>query len=163
MNRITSSLALLALGLLTLASGCAKRVPPPGAMTESGEPVAVRVQHVLIGFRDAVGLVERGDIPAKASHRQRDEAEKLALETLERARKGDDFEALMRDLSDDTGPGTYGMINRGQGSYPDYTDRIRMAKSFGDIAFKLKVGEFGLATYDIKDCRFGWHIIKRIE
>ena len=38
-----------------------------------------------------------------------------------------------------------------------------MVKSFGDVSFALKAGEIGLAVYDPKASKYGWHIIKRLE
>lgn len=41
--------------------------------------------------------------------------------------------------------------------------RSQMAPAFGNVGFRLKVGEIGLAPYDSRDSQFGWHIIKRLE
>jgi parvulin-like peptidyl-prolyl isomerase len=38
-----------------------------------------------------------------------------------------------------------------------------MVKSFGDVGFRLKVGEIGVATWDATASPFGWHIIKRVK
>lgn len=41
--------------------------------------------------------------------------------------------------------------------------RDELVPAFGDIGFKLEVGEIGLATYDETTSKYGWHIIKRVE
>ena len=41
--------------------------------------------------------------------------------------------------------------------------REQMVPGFGNIGFKLKVGEVGISNYHQTDSPFGWHIIKRYE
>jgi hypothetical protein len=41
--------------------------------------------------------------------------------------------------------------------------RGNMAAAFGDVGFKLKVGEVGLAEPDAQKSPFGFHIIKRLK
>src|SRR6185436_10529892 len=65
------------------------------------EPEHILVAHVLVSFAGT---------RTKAT-RSREAAEKLAYEVLARARKGDDFNKLIKDFSDDPGPGIYGMAN----------------------------------------------------
>jgi parvulin-like peptidyl-prolyl isomerase len=38
-----------------------------------------------------------------------------------------------------------------------------MVAAFGDVAWRLDVGEFGVAPFDPKDSPYGWHIIQRRE
>ena len=45
------------------------------------------------------------------------------------------------------------------GAFP----REQMVPAFGNIGFKLKVGEVGLAEFDSKTSPFGFHIIKRLN
>jgi parvulin-like peptidyl-prolyl isomerase len=121
------------------------------------EPKHVTVQHILIAFK--------GSIPKETVIRTQEEAQKLALEVFERAKTGEDFDSLAKEYTDDQYPGVYGMSNfnvepdRDQGESP----RSRMVKAFGDVSFKLPVGGIGLAEYDPEDCKYGWHIIKRIK
>ena len=35
--------------------------------------------------------------------------------------------------------------------------------AFGNVGFKLAVGEIGIADYDPKTSPFGYHVIKRVE
>ncbi len=127
----------------------------------AAEPDAIKVQHVLIGFTDAVGF--KGAAPPKASGRSRMEAERLAGDILKRAKAGEDFDGLVRQYTDDSPPGIYGMTNRGKKPIKGFYERDGMAPAFGDVGFPLKVGEIGMAGYDEMSSPYGWHIIKRIE
>jgi hypothetical protein len=165
-------ITLSALVLVTL-SACGKQepVPPPpsaapgGASASgaarpekasNGEPAVITVQHVLLSFNGA---------GTKAT-RTKEEAEKLAFEVLNRAKSGEDFEKLMKELSDDSPTGgTYTLVN--SGVTPDQAAgeyaRSGMVPAFGDVGFRLAVGEIGLADYDPKVSPYGVHIIKRIK
>jgi len=121
------------------------------------EPDHVTVQHVLIAFK--------GSIPKESVTRTRTEAESLAHEIFERAKKGEDFDALVKEYSDDQHPGIYKMSNRDippDQSKSEYS-RSRMVKAFGDVSFSLPVGGIGIAEYDPEASKYGWHIIKRLE
>jgi hypothetical protein len=121
------------------------------------EPDRVAVQHILISFK--------GAIPKPTVTRSKEEAQKLAEEVFERANKGEDFDALVKQYTDDEYPGVYRMSNKGvtpDQSIQEYP-REDMVKGFGDISFSLPVGGIGMAKYDPQKSRFGWHIIKRIE
>jgi len=121
------------------------------------EPEHVTVQHILIAFQ--------GTIPDPGITRSLAEAQKLAQELLLRARQGEDFDALVKQYTNDAYPGIYSMANAG--SAPDAANkefsRTRMVKAFGDVSFGLKVGEIGMAAYDRVTSKYGWHIIKRIK
>jgi parvulin-like peptidyl-prolyl isomerase len=97
--------------------------------------------------------------------RTRDEAKKLAQEVFERAKKGEDFDALVKEYTDDQYPGIYRMANTGV--TPDQSKqefpRAGMVKGFGDVSFSLQVGEVGMSEYHPQKSKFGWHIIKRVE
>jgi hypothetical protein len=147
------SLAALALqagslGLLMAAGG------PPQSQP-AAEPEHIQVQHILVGFA--------GTLPGKNITRSQEEAKKLAYDILARANKGEDFDALVKQNTDDAYPGTYGMANLGvqaaQGEYP----RDRMVAAFGNVGFKLKVGEIGIADFDKTTSPFGYHVIKRVK
>jgi len=121
------------------------------------EPDHVTVQHILIAFK--------GSIPKDSVKRTQFEAELLVKEIFKRAKKDQDFDKLVKNYSDDQYPGIYRMSNfdvepnESEGEYP----RFKMVKAFGDLSFKLSVNQIGLAEYDRETCKFGWHIIKRIE
>jgi parvulin-like peptidyl-prolyl isomerase len=126
-----------------------------------GEPDRVKVRHILISFKGSA-------LTDPAVTRTRAEAEKLAVELLARARKGEDFAALAKQYSDDHLRSVYKMANFGVeaiASPPSQkeTARSKMVRSFGDVSFKLAVGETGMADYDPVRSKYGWHIILRLE
>jgi PPIC-type PPIASE domain len=132
---------------------------PMGSAIAAGteEPDRVAVQHILISFK--------GSIPKPSVTRTKEEAQKLAEEIVERANKGEDFDALVKQYTDDEYPGIYRMSNKGitpDQSKQEYP-RQGMVKGFGDVSFSLPVGGIGMAKYDPQVSKYGWHIIKRIE
>jgi peptidyl-prolyl cis-trans isomerase D len=147
----------VAILLLAAAVGCEPSTPPaPYKGDAQGEPGRLKVQHVLIAFSGA----ERAEPSVK---RSQDEAEVLAGEILARAKRGEDFEKLAKDYSNDQGKGIYSLVNHGFPASRGETKRGSFAEEFTRVAFSLKVGEVGLASYDKRKSPFGYHIIKRLE
>lgn len=141
-----------------------KRVPPPPPPSKpAGEDDRITVQHILIGFNDAVGF--QGNPPEKAQARTQEQAKTLAYEVLDRAKQGEDFDKLVETYTDDSAPGLYSLSNIGVA--PDQAGgeygRKNMVPAFGDVGFRLKVGEVGIADYDPATSPYGWHIIKRVK
>jgi hypothetical protein len=130
---------------------------PAKSTAIADEPDRVEVQHILISFR--------GAIPDEKVLRTKEEAESLAKELLGRAKAVKDFDALVKEYTDDQHPGVYRMSN--VGIPPDAAtqefSRERMVKAFGDVSFSLAVGEVGMASYDPAASKYGWHIIKRLK
>jgi parvulin-like peptidyl-prolyl isomerase len=160
-------LTLVAAAALLL-SACGKQDAVPPAPTASassgrpekmpnGEPAVITIKHILIAFKDT---------GTKAT-RSRDEAEKLAYDLVGRAKSGEDFDKLMKEFSDDSPEGgTYTMVN--DGLQPTGEEFARsgprgMVKGFGDVGFRIQVGEIGVAVHHPTDSPYGWHIIKRIK
>ncbi|HET9492878.1 MAG TPA: peptidylprolyl isomerase [Chloroflexia bacterium] len=135
----------------------------PQAGSGRGGPQAdhIQVQHILIGFKDAVGF--GGSAPPKASGRTQDQARTLAYDLYNQAKGGADFDQLVAANTDDAAPGIYGMSNTGiepaEGEYP----REGMVPAFGNVGFTLDVGEIGVADYDPATSPYGYHIIKRVK
>ena len=119
------------------------------------EPQHVQVQHILIGFQ--------GSIPGKGITRSKDEAKKLAYEILDRARKGEDFDALVRQYTEDSPPGIYGMSGKGVAPAPGEYPRDQMVPAFGNVGFAISPGNIGIADYDAQTSPYGYHIIKRLK
>lgn len=173
---------LLWLPLLLLPSACADKLAPagppagplaqadPASSAEPGSNLAglrtqcqslaarpehdagqVTVQHLLVSFA--------GKVPS--ARRTRQQAEELTAELWTKIQAGGDFDALVKKYTDDSYPGRYSMTNGAPsaGVYP----RRQMAAAFGDVGWRLAVGEFGVAPFDPSSSPFGWHIIKRIE
>ena len=59
--------------------------------------------------------------------------------------------------------GPYTMPNHGVKPGPGELPRGEMATNFGNVSFKLAVGEIGVADYDSLNSPFGFHIIKRVK
>ena len=143
---IFASLALA--GLLTAAAAEKQK------KKKSKNPDVVTVQHVLISFKGKI---------SKPVERTKKQAEKLAWEIFDRAEAGEDFDALVKEYTNDSHPGIYTMVNRGVAQPPGTSKRDSMAVNFGDVSFRLDVGEIGMAKFHAELSPFGWHIIKRIE
>src|SRR5262245_16104308 len=114
------------------------------------EPEHILLAHVLVSFAGTRTKATRSQAAA----------EKLAYEVLARARKGDDFNKLIKDYSDDEGEGVYGLANHRINPAGNEYERRRMVPAFGDVGFKLEVGAIGMSTFDAQKSPYGWHIIK---
>ena len=139
-----------------LGLGCgggAEPKPETSPKPAGPEPDHILVAHVLIAFQGT---------GTKAT-RTRAAAEKLAGEVLAKAKKGDDFNKLIRDFSDDSGEGVYGLANHRVSPVDPEYERRKMVPAFGDIGFKLEVGGIGMSAYDPQKSPYGWHIIKRLK
>jgi hypothetical protein len=131
---------------------------------ENGEPSHVSIQHILISFE---GALPGG---SKLIRRNQDGAQRLANEVLERAKSGEDFDALVEEFTDDSPPGIYNMANYDQKVFMEGKDqsswvrpRTGLVKGFGNVGFSLEVDEIGMAEYQPSESPFGWHIIKRLK
>jgi peptidyl-prolyl cis-trans isomerase B (cyclophilin B) len=82
-----------------------------------GEAERVRIQHILISFAGT----------GTAATRTKEEAEALAMDILKQAQEGADFDALVRENTDDPGsaastpPGSYSLLNTRQAP-PEYSE-----------------------------------------
>ena len=140
--------------------GQGQALNPPITILSAGRPAGpdrIAVQHILIAFQ--------GSIPGEKITRSREDAQALALEIYERAKKGEDFDRLVKRATDDEYPGIYRMANFGLEPFKEKTEypRAGMVWSFGEVGFGLPVGGIGLAVYDPVSSKYGWHIIKRLE
>ncbi len=130
----------------------------PKMTKPEGEPDRVSVKHVLIAYKGA---------SRASATRSKDEARELAKQIFTHASNGAPFEELMAKYTDDPGSKdgkTYPMVNHGvTPAGPDESARSGMAKAFGDVGFKLAVGDVGLTDPDRMESPFGFHIIKRVK
>ena len=154
--------------LVLIAPGCASK---GGAKTETTaqtseatvstvpdkEPDHIRVQHILIGFK--------GSVPGKNITRSEAEAKTLAYSLVDSAKAGANYDDLVARHTDDSAPGIYGLANRGvtAAGPPSEYGRDQMVPAFGNVGFKLKLGEIGVADYDARTSPYGFHVIKRVE
>jgi len=141
----------------TGGKGTAKTMDAAGTMPvkPATEPQHVRVQHILIGFT--------GSVPGKTIIRSKEQAKELAYQVLDRARKGEDFDELVRKYTDDSPPGIYGMSGKGIEPASGEYSRGGMVPAFGNVGFAISVGNIGIADFDPTASPFGWHIIKRLK
>lgn len=115
----------------------------------------IQVQHLLVAHKDAgIGGVTRS----------KEEAEQLTAELYEKIRNGADFDALVKEHTDDAHPGIYGMTIKGGGDRSkNVYARKGMVAAFGDVGWRLDVGEVGVAPFNAGTSPYGWHIIKRTK
>ena len=155
--------SLLLVGFVLTFLGCAPGHPAAPATTaapvvlENGEPSTITVQHCLIGFTGSVG--------DKTIGRSKESAAKLAAELLEKANSGEDFDTIVKTYTDDSHPGIYQMSNSGvpEDTRAGVYSRDKMVPAFGNVGFKLEVGQYGMSEHDPIKSPFGWHLIKRLK
>jgi hypothetical protein len=126
--------------------------PPPPDPLESADILKrdpqtqkAKVKHILLGYVDA----NTGAEPGKS--RTHKDLEALIKKTLARIKKGEKFEDLMAELSEDPGSAKNG------NSY-DVTPDAQLVPGFINLGLRLKVDEVGVVK-----SQFGMHIIKRVE
>ena len=101
------------------------------ARAEHKDP-EIQVQHLLISFKGA----------GTNATRSKEAAEKEAAAIWERIVKGEDFDSLVKKFTDDSHPGIYGMVLSGAGDQRKMIfPRKGMVAAFGDVGWRLKVGE----------------------
>jgi parvulin-like peptidyl-prolyl cis-trans isomerase-like protein len=113
------------------------------------EPLAnsAMVKHILIGWNDG------GDQPhdQRAQKRTKKDAEDQVRALMTQIKGGADFDALMKQWSED--PGSAGSA-RAYAVAPD----AQLVIEFKQLGLRLKVGEVGVVQSD-----YGFHIMKRTE
>jgi hypothetical protein len=114
----------------------------------SREPVteAAQVQHILVGWSD---LSQARD--PRAMERTKEDADKLALQILDKVRGGMNMEALITEYSEDT-------ENAKSGDPYAVQPEANLVPEFIALALRLKVGEAGICR-----SQFGYHIMKRVQ
>jgi parvulin-like peptidyl-prolyl isomerase len=124
--------------------------PPPPAPTvvpvqQPAPPrdPEIRASHILIAYKGARSAGPKIE-------RTKEQAKKRAEAVLKKAQRGDDFQALAKQYSDDPGSGPKG------GDLGSFT-RPQMVKPFADAAFSLSPGQVS----DVVETDFGFHLIKR--
>jgi|KBSSwiStaDraftv2_1062776.scaffolds.fasta_scaffold20411_4 hypothetical protein len=139
-------------GLPDVVTGAA-----PGTMPVRPDvtPAHIEVQHILVGFA--------GSVPGKGITRTQAEARTLAYEILGKARRGEDFDQLVVQYTDDSPPGIYKMSNTGVSAGEGEYQREGMVPAFGNVGFELSPGNIGIAEYDAASSPYGWHVIKRLR
>jgi hypothetical protein len=118
-----------------------KRLRPPPPLNTTPPPFKLGASHVLIQYEGATR--------SKAT-RTKEEARALATDVLARAKKGESFADLARELSDDPGKADGGDL----GAF----ELERMVAPFSNAVSKVEPGEF---VPEVVETEFGFHVIRR--
>jgi parvulin-like peptidyl-prolyl isomerase len=124
--------------------------PPPPDPLESADILArttpstdaVKVQHVLIGWKGAPG--------ARTATRTKQEADELTKKVFELAKSGKPMADLMKEYSEDPG-------SKDNARVYDVAPDSPMVEPFKNLSLRLKENEIGIVRSP-----FGFHIIKRV-
>jgi hypothetical protein len=128
------------------APSAAPTPPPTAAPAPTAQEQQIGTSHLLVQYKGS----ERA---APTVTRTKEEARKRANEALAKAKKGQDFSALVGQYSDEPGAGARG------GVLPKFGRSSAFDETFKDAAFKLKPGEIS----GVVETKFGFHVIKRTE
>jgi hypothetical protein len=115
---------------------------------------SAKVKHVLISWDEKSSIYQnRGGQDERGAERTKTEANRLALDLLDRASGEDaeEFDALMEEYSEDKGSARTGR------EYP-VTPDAGLVENFKQLSLRLEEGEVGIV-----ESIFGYHIIKRVE
>ncbi len=114
------------------------------------EPVAneAQVKHILIGWKELADKFRGGQDPRAAARSQVD-ADDTVKELLGKLAAGGDFDALMREFSEDTGSAS---SSKPMKVSPD----AGLVIEFRQLSLRLNVAEVGVCQSE-----YGYHIIKR--
>lgn len=111
------------------------------------EPVAneVKVKHILLSWKEIDGKDPRAQARSKA------DAEKEVRSLVGQIKAGGDFDALMKQHSEDPGSA------QNARAY-DVSPSAGLVSEFKQLSMRLNVNEAGVV-----ESEFGFHIIKRVE
>lgn len=110
------------------------------------------VQHVLISWEAKAEIYAmRGGQDPRGAERSLAQANELATSVLQRAQAGEDFAALMREVSEDPGSARTGR---------EYTvtPTASLVEPFKALSLRLQPKESGIVASD-----FGYHVIFRTK
>jgi parvulin-like peptidyl-prolyl isomerase len=111
----------------------------------AAQPKQIGARHILV--MHAQSKSKPDDVT-----RSREDARRRAEEALTKLRIGAEFEAVVKEYTDEPGGAE-------RGGDLGVFDRSTMVKSFADAAFLLQVGEVS----GVVETVYGFHVIKRTE
>lgn len=136
----------------TAAAPVGSQTAPGTSNVVSGDILArepstnvAEVKHILIGWKELTPH------DARAEQRTKQDAENQVRALVEQLRGGADFDALMKQWSEDPGSAASARAYRVS---PD----AQLVIEFRQLGLRLKPAEIGVVESD-----FGFHIIKRVE
>jgi foldase protein PrsA len=111
------------------------------------EPLAnnAQIKHILIGWKDSESHDPRAEQRTKA------DAEAKVKDIVDKLKAGGDFDALMRESSEDPGSASTAR------PYP-VSPGASLVIEFKQLGLRLRIGEVGVVQSD-----YGFHIMKRVE
>lgn len=114
------------------------------------EPIAnsAEVKHILIGW-DHSGDDDRRD--PRAAKRTKSQAEDLVRDLVKQLQGGGDFDAMMKQYSEDPGSASSAR------SYKVSTD-ASLVIEFKQLGLRLKQNEIGVVQSE-----YGFHVMKRVD
>lgn len=110
------------------------------------EPVAnvAKIKHILIGWKGT-------NQDPRADKRSKAEAEGVVKGILAQIKSGADFDALMKQYSEDPGSGQTGKAY-------DVSPDAQLVIEFKQLGLRLQLNEVGVV-----ESEYGFHIMKRVE
>jgi parvulin-like peptidyl-prolyl isomerase len=145
-------------------NGAANDVSPVDALRKHIQELAAKPEHSANEVQVQHILISHAGVARTGATRSLEEAESLVADLWLRIKDGADFDALVREYTNDSYPGRYTMLASGQSNHRELIFmRTEMARAFGDVGWRLEVGEVGVAGNDAQTSPFGWHIIKRLR
>lgn len=128
--------------------------PSPVVSTDilAREPIAntAQAKHILIGWKDLTEAYQ-GRMDPRATKRTKADAETQVKALVEQLKAGADFDAMMKQYSEDPGSASSGHPYK-------VTPDAGLVIEFRQLTLRLHVDEIGVCQSD-----FGFHIIKRVE
>src|SRR3954469_4837655 len=128
----------------SLPAGPAEDLDSHAILDRKDTAPEVQVKHVLIGWKD-LAAAYRGHMDPRAEARTNADAAKLAREVYDRAQKGEDFDKLVKELSEDPGSQS--------GEPYTISAETQFVPEFKQLGLRLMLNEVGIVKTS-----YGYHI-----